>query len=160
MSPPQARSTGLHGLEDAEIVVEAVMDNGARRDGVENRRKLAAASFQEGELYMHTGQLAKGEQPTIASHRIASHRTVLHCIALHCIAAAAPSVTRFGLPPPPPPPPTGPTPPAYPSPHPHTLAARKSFSAALTMSLILMQLVVSKLQEMLPRKSKVPRFET
>ena len=86
MSPPQARSTGLHGLEDAEIVVEAVMDNGARRDGVENRRKLAAASFQEGQVYMHTGQLAKGEQPTIASHRIASHRTVLHRIALHCIA--------------------------------------------------------------------------
>ena len=86
MSPPQARSTGLHGLEDAEIVVDAVMDNGARRDGVENRRKLAAASFQEGELYMHTGHLAKGEQPTIASHRIASHRTVLHRIALHCIA--------------------------------------------------------------------------
>ena len=94
----------------------------------------------------------------IALHRIALYCIALHCIALHCIAAAAPSVTRFGLPPPPPP--TGPNPNAYPSPHPHTLAARKSFSAALTMSLIFMQLVVSKLQEMLPRKSKVPRFET
>ena len=56
----------------------------------------------------------------IALHRIALYCIALHCIALHCIAAAAPSVTRFGLPPPPPPPPPGPpqlpTPPPTPTP--------------------------------------------